>query len=248
MGGDGGGMQLGVAAVATGGGGKGVRSVCAGTDPAAARDGGGTAVPAPARAHPGSGCNDSAAAGTDGEGGVAGGVVQRQDGAGMAGLPTGGQYAGAADLAAGKGEREAGRPPAGRFYGCADAAGGDDGAGECQSRGDEPVADGTSGQGHPEGGAEASAGDGERAAVVYPVLSGGGDEGRRGGGTDRSEGEDGESVPASCLAALGMETVVRGMPLYRGVLVWEGLQRYPVAGPADLLCTGEGQVSVQVAI
>ncbi|HFZ7973824.1 TPA: LuxR C-terminal-related transcriptional regulator, partial [Salmonella enterica subsp. enterica serovar Birkenhead] len=50
------------------------------------------------------------------------------------------------------------------------------------------------------------------------------------------------------LAALGMETVVRGMPLYRGVLVREGLQRYPVAGPADLLCAGEGQVSVQVAI
>ncbi|HIB1684097.1 TPA: hypothetical protein ACWV7L_005174, partial [Salmonella enterica subsp. enterica serovar Muenchen] len=46
------------------------------------------------------------------------------------------------------------------------------------------------------------------------------------------------------LAALGMETVVRGMPLYRGVLVREGLQRYPVAGPADLLCAGEGQVSV----
>ncbi|HDD2124068.1 TPA: hypothetical protein PAP86_004378 [Salmonella enterica] len=45
------------------------------------------------------------------------------------------------------------------------------------------------------------------------------------------------------LAALGMETVVRGMPLYRGVL-----QRYPVTGPADLLCAGEGQVSVQEAI
>ncbi|HGG6757316.1 TPA: hypothetical protein ACJG9G_005517 [Salmonella enterica subsp. enterica serovar Java] len=29
------------------------------------------------------------------------------------------------------------------------------------------------------------------------------------------------------LAALGMETVVRGMPLYRGVLVREVLQRYP---------------------
>lgn len=121
----------------------------------------------------------------------------------MAGLPTGGQYAGAAGLAAGKGEREAGHPPAGRFYGCADAAGGGDGAGECQSRGDEPVADGTSGQGHPSGGAEASAGDGERAAVVYPVLSCGGDEGRKGGGTDRTEGEDGESVPASCAGGAG---------------------------------------------
>ncbi|EKB5042528.1 hypothetical protein JZA59_004756 [Salmonella enterica] len=30
------------------------------------------------------------------------------------------------------------------------------------------------------------------------------------------------------LAELGMETVVRGMPLYRGVLVREVLQRYPV--------------------
>ncbi|HGB4837979.1 TPA: hypothetical protein ACIVKX_002842 [Salmonella enterica subsp. enterica serovar Jangwani] len=50
------------------------------------------------------------------------------------------------------------------------------------------------------------------------------------------------------LAALGMETVVRGMPLYRGVLVREGLQRYPVAGPAESICAGEGQVSVQVAI
>ncbi|HGB5896878.1 TPA: hypothetical protein ACIVVN_005386, partial [Salmonella enterica subsp. enterica serovar Kottbus] len=38
------------------------------------------------------------------------------------------------------------------------------------------------------------------------------------------------------LAALGMETVVGGgMPLYRGVL-----QRYPVTGPADLLCAGGG--------
>ncbi|ECL5469466.1 hypothetical protein LLH66_004682 [Salmonella enterica] len=35
------------------------------------------------------------------------------------------------------------------------------------------------------------------------------------------------------LAALGMETVVRGMPLYRGVLVREVLQRYPVAGSAE---------------
>ncbi|ECJ2556699.1 hypothetical protein M9472_003338 [Salmonella enterica] len=50
------------------------------------------------------------------------------------------------------------------------------------------------------------------------------------------------------LAALGMETVVRGMPLYRGVLVREGLQRYPVAGPAESICAGESQVSVQVAI
>ncbi|EBK9261487.1 FkbM family methyltransferase [Salmonella enterica] len=203
MGGDGGGVQPGVAAVATGSGGECVRSVCAGTDPASARDGGGAAVPAPARAYSGTGCPDSAAAGSCGEGGVAGGVVQRQDGAGMAGLPTGGQYAGAAGLAAGKGEREAGRPPAGRFYGCADAAGGGDGGGECRSRVDEPVADGTSGQGHPSGGAEASAGDGERAAVVYPVLSCGGDEGRRSGVPDRTEGEDGESVPASCAGGAG---------------------------------------------
>ncbi|HGP0778347.1 TPA: hypothetical protein ACLFMB_004466 [Salmonella enterica subsp. diarizonae serovar 61:l,v:1,5,7] len=50
------------------------------------------------------------------------------------------------------------------------------------------------------------------------------------------------------LAALGMETVVRGIPLYRGVLVREGLQRYPVTGTVESICAGEGQVSVQVAI
>lgn len=39
--------------------------------------------------------------------------------------------------------------------------------------------------------------------MVYPVPSCGGYEGRGGGVTDGAEGEDGESVPASCAGGAG---------------------------------------------
>ncbi|HAF5680548.1 TPA: hypothetical protein ACJGSF_005522 [Salmonella enterica subsp. enterica serovar Muenchen] len=72
--------------------------------------------------------------------------------------------------------------------------------------------------------------------ALTPVPSCGGDEGRRGGVTYGAEGEDSESVPASCAGGAGYgDGGGGGMPLYRGVL-----QRYPVTGPADLLCAGGG--------
>ncbi|EKF3854794.1 hypothetical protein OZL72_001700 [Salmonella enterica] len=47
------------------------------------------------------------------------------------------------------------------------------------------------------------------------------------------------------LAALGMETVVRGMPLYRGILVREMLQQYPAgAETTEVVCAGGSPVDV----
>lgn len=101
------------------------------------------------------------------------------------------------------------------------------GTGTAGARADEPDTDGVSGQGGTEGVAEDAAGAGDGTAVVYFMPSDRRDEGGQVAALTGLQEKTVSLYRRHVLCALGMEEVKSGMPLYRGVMVRESLQRYP---------------------